>query len=508
MTLFGRKNAVFINHISLTITSFCTLLCIILAPLELRARETITMFLGEIQVLEIDKIERVAIGNPKVASNSILSQGQLVLLADAVGVTTMHIWLQDGSEKDFDIVVNKKKVFDDYQELVTLLSGFQGVSAVRVGELTVVRGKVHQKDKLQYDRILKIYDEVLDLVTARDVRSEISLLLEDIPDLGVREVGGSIVLTGEISKEYSAIIKVVAERYLNPDGTSMIMDLTRVHDAVAGKMIYMKVKIMELNKNITQKIGIDWGLAKQGLIGPSFEFGLETSRSGGTLLNVDGQSKVLTAPGGADLTTSRGYFGIATGIGSVINLSLQNGDGVILAEPQLSTRSGGTAEFHAGGEYPIATTSITGQVNVDYKKYGIVLKVEPMVDDKNNILAHIETEISNIDFGHSFGDYVGLLTRNTTTDVSMREGETLVIAGLVQNSAHNNYDKVKWLGDVPVLGPLFKSQDFQNERSELVIFVTPHVYDASSPLNAERQKQAERIQKEFDEIVVGNELLD
>lgn len=501
MTLSSKENGVLSNRpVGSATLLFFALLLSILTPFESGARQTITMYVGEVQVMEISDIERVAIGNPGVASNSILPQGQLVLLADAVGATTVHIWLKDGKEKNFDIIVNEKKVFDDYEELAALLSDFPGITTARIGESTVIKGKVHKKDKEQYDRILKKYNDVLDLVTAQDTRSEISLLLEDIPNLTVREVGGFTVLSGEISEEYSPLISVVEGKYQN------IMNLTRVHTAVAGKMIYMKVRIMELSKSVTERLGINWGVL--GLIGPSLEFGVETSRKGGTILNADGTSKVLTKPGGANLSTSRGYFGIATNITSLINLSLGTGDAVILAEPQLSTRSGGKAEFHAGGEYPLATTSTTGQVNIEYKKYGIMLNIEPVVDDRNNILAHLETEISTIDPGQTFGDFKGLLTRNTSTDVSLREGETLVIAGLVQDLAHKDYSKVVGLGDIPILGPLFRSKDFQNQRTELVIFVTPYVYDASSPLNANYLERAEGIQMEFNDIVKGNELLD
>ena len=479
---------------------FLALFFSLMSPVISQARETITMFLGEVKVLETETIERVAIGNPKIASNTILPQGQLILLADAAGATTMHIWLTNGKEKDFDIVVNKKQVFDDYAELVTLLSTYQGVHVTRIGKLTVIKGKINKENKSQLDRILKKYKNVLDLVTARDTRSEVSLLLQDIPGLNVKEIGGKTVLSGEISPEFAPLLGIVEKKYQN------IMNLTRVHDAVAGKMVYMQVKIMELSKSITQLLGIKWG--NLGIGGPSLEFGLETTNNGGTILNADGTSKVLTKPGGESLSTARGYFGIASGISSVINLSLQNGDGVILAEPQLSTRSGGKAKFHAGGEFPLATTSTTGQVNIEYKKYGIILNVEPVVDDHDNILAHIETEISNIDPGSSYGGYPGILTRNTSTDVSLRVGETLVMAGLVQNSAHNNMDKVKWLGDIPVLGPLFRSQDFQNKRSELVIFVTPHIYDATSNLNKQKIEESEKIQQEFEKIVKDHKLVD
>ena len=500
MTLTRRKNVPFKTNTSAPILLFLALVFLLSMPTTGTARETVNMFLGEVKVLPIEMIERVAIGNPAVASNSILPQGQLVLLGDSVGATTMHIWLKNGTEKDFEIIVSEKKVFDEYEQLVSLLSTFQEIKTIRIGDLTVVKGKVHKKDKSQFDRILKRYSDVLDLVTARDVRSEVSTLLADIPNLKVKEIGGYTVLSGEISKEFSPLINIIEQKYKN------VMNLTRVHEAVAGKMIYMKVKIMELSKSITQQLGIKWG--NLGILGPSFEFGLETSADGGSLLNLSGTSKALTTTGGEKMSSARGYFGIATGITSVINLSLQNGDGVILAEPQLSTRSGGKAKFHAGGEYPLATTSSVGQVSIEYKKYGIMLNIEPVVDDHSNIIAHIDTEISNIDHGTSYNGYPGILTRNTSTDISLKAGETLVMAGLVQNSAHNNFDKVKWLGDIPVLGPLFRSQDFQNQITELVIFVTPYIYDASSKLNTEKIEEARLIQGEFEKLIKGHELVD
>ena len=469
-------------------------------PLEAGERDSISMYLGEVQVLEIGGIERVAIGNPKVASNTILPQGQLVVLADSVGITTLHIWLKDGSEKQFDVIVKDKEVLDSVQELSSLLADIQGISVVKIGNQTVIKGSIAKKDRSQYDRILSRYKDVLDLVTIRDTGSDISRLLEEVPNVSVRDIGGYTVISGEVDDEFDQLIKIVEKKFPN------ILNMTRVHEAVAGKMIYMKVKIMEVNKKVTESLGIKWN--NLGVIGPSFEFGVEGVRQRGTILNADGTSKVFTKSGNANLTTASGYFGIATGVTSLINLSEETGDAVVLAEPQLSTRSGGKAEFLAGGEYPLATTSVSGQTTVEFKQYGIMLNIEPVVDDQGNILAHIETEISTIDDAQSFGDYKGLLTRKTNTDVSMREKQTLVIAGLVQDLAHKDYDKVKWLGDLPVLGPLFRSKDFKNQKTELVIFVTPYVYDASSPQNKENLAKAGKIQQTFDEIVKGRELLE
>jgi pilus assembly protein CpaC len=130
------------------------------------------------------------------------------------------------------------------------------------------------------------------------------------------------------------------------------------------------------------------------------------------------------------------------------------------------------------------------------------------VDDTGNILAHIETEISTIDEGNSVNGIPGISTRRTNTDVSLKSEQTLVIAGLVKDEAHKNYNKVKWLGDVPVLGQLFKSKDFQNKQTELVIFITPYIYDAASELNRKELEKSEAIDKEFGKIIEGQSILE
>lgn len=476
------------------------LLTLILFPGAAHARKTLSMYLGEIRVLKLKKIERVAIGNPKVASNTILPEGQLVLLADNIGITTMHIWLDDGSEEQFDVIVKEKANMDSYRELSELLSHMPGVSVSRLDDFLVVKGKTSKSEQKQLMSVLERYKDALNLATIEDADGVIRQLLKDVPNVSIREIDDYTVVYGEVNEEYSALIGKVAAKY------PQLLNLTRVPKAVGDKMIYMKVKVMEVNKKVTENLGINWNVTK--FLGPSLEFGVEVSQNEGTILNADGTSKVLTKPGGANLNTARGYFGIATGITSFLNLAETNGDAVVLAEPQLSTRSGGKAEFLAGGEYPMPVINNNGQVSVEFKKYGVILNVEPIVDGKGNILAHVETEISTIDNTVLVQGIPGLLTRKTSTDVSLQPKQTLVIAGLVQDLANKGYDKVKWLADIPVLGPLFRSKDFSNQRSELVIFVTPYIYDVGSPINQADQKRAAAIQASFDEIVKGNELLE
>ena len=412
----------------------------------------------------------------------------------------MHIWLEEGKEMEFDVLIRGHEQQASFQELHTLLKEVPGVKAIRIGELTVIKGQVASTDADQLTRIVGQFKGVLDLVTPKSHEEEITTLLASIPGTKIQVVGNHTVISGEVSKEYENLIKIVQDKY--PD----LMNLTRTQEAVAGKMIYMQVRIMEMKKKAEEKLGISWANI---LHGPSFEFGVEHSRNGATILNSDQTPpNSLKKAGVKDLTTSAGYFGIATGVTSTISLLEASGDTVVLAEPRLSTRSGGKASFLAGGEIPMPVVSSLGQATVEFKKYGISLDIEPVVDDRGNILAHIDTEVSMPDVSVKVQGIPGLLSRKTSTDISMRTRETLVIAGLLNESAQKGYDNVKWLGNLPILGPLFRSKDFVNEQSELVILVTPQVYDASSVPNQEGLEKADEMQRRYQEIIGGGGLLE
>jgi len=460
----------------------------------------LNMYQGEVRVLAIGEIERVAIGNPKVASNTILPNGQLVILAGSPGDTTMHIWLKNGLEEQIDIVVSQKRTLKDYQELSRLLKDIPGVSVERIGQQTVVKGRVSDRYKASLERILARYKNILNLVQPGDTAEDIALLLEGIPSIKIRDIGGYTVISGEISKDYAGLLSLAEKKFSN------VLNMTRVKQAVASKMIYMKVRIMEIDRSFTDQLGINWDMGN--VLGPSFQFGVETVRNGGTILNAEDTSKVFTKAGVTSLTTGTGYFGIATGITSMINLSETTGKGIILAEPSLSTRSGGKATFLAGGEYPVPTSNSLGATNVVFKKHGISLEVSPVVDDEGNIIAHVETEISTPDKTNAVDNIPGITTRRTSTDVSLRSGQTLVIAGLVEDLITDNSDKVKWLGDLPILGPLFSSRNFLDKKTELVIFITPTVFDASSETNRKAMEQNEKIKKEMHALLSDKGLLE
>jgi pilus assembly protein CpaC len=170
----------------------------------------------------------------------------------------------------------------------------------------------------------------------------------------------------------------------------------------------------------------------------------------------------------------------------MINALEQKGVARSLAEPNLVALSGDTASFLAGGEYPIPVAGSLGQVTVDYKKYGVGLAFTPTVLSHGLINMKIEPEVSAIDTTHTiavaYGVSVPALTvRRASTTIELRDGQSFVIGGLLQNNGQNQLEQMPWLGSVPVLGALFSSKSYQRNETDLAIIVTPHIVRPARP---------------------------
>lgn len=410
-----------------------------LPPGNAAAGENITVFVGDVKVMDVGSIDRVAVGNGKLLSTTMLDNGQLLLLAEDAGETTVHLWLSGGKEDEFKVNILPK----DSNRLVR----------------------------------------------------ELSTLLADVGDIKVKEVGERLYLTGTVLKTDEDLMKTVLSNYPG------VIDLT--HKADPGvlfpkehnRMVYMDVKITEFNTDKLQSLGIDWSDA---VAGPSAALAVDSPTNSVFRAAPD---KSLAPSFTTDLPLNisgvNGFFGIASEITSRINLLASTGDAIILAEPKLSARSGGEAEFLAGGEIPVVTTGTLGSSNVEFKEFGIKLNISPEVDDHNNIMANVSTEISAVDRSNAVGGVPAFITRRTATDVRMRDGQTLVMSGLVDRDIGKNVEKIPYLGDIPILGALFRSTDINDTRKELVIFVTPTVFDSESDFNAEKVKRREELIETF-----------
>jgi pilus assembly protein CpaC len=266
----------------------------------------------------------------------------------------------------------------------------------------------------------------------------------------VRPANDGIVLSGTVSSgQVVDRAMELAERYAPGRVSNLMM--------VGGsQQVMLQVRFAEMSRTIRQELGVNMNLSDAS--GRS-SFGGTSNPSGGTLSVVSS-------------------FG-----GNVrLNIMLQalEREGLVrtLAEPNLTALSGQSAEFFAGGQFPVPTLNEeTGQTSVQFQPFGIRLDFSPTVIDGQIINLSLATQVSSIDTqvpGASLS-LPGLRTREAATTVELRDGESFAIAGLLQDDFRDAIGKVPWLGDLPVLGALFRSANYQREQSELVIIVTAHM---------------------------------
>lgn len=289
-------------------------------------------------------------------------------------------------------------------------------------------------------------------------------LKQILPDetIEVRTANDGIVLSGTVSSTAKLDRAMeLANRYA-PERVSNLM-------TVGGtQQVMLKVRFAEMQRSVSKNLSSSLAIAGNRIGGET-----------GTYLdngNGIGGNKTVRSD-------AAGGFSIGAGIGSLefeVLLEALESKGVVrtLAEPNLTALSGQQASFLAGGEYPVPVADDQG-VKVEYKPFGVELTFIPTVLDGDLMNLQMVASVSSIDSTVT-QEAAGITlnafkTRKTSTTVEMRDGESFAIAGLLQDDFRDNSSSIPWLGDVPVLGALFRSASYQRNQSELVIIITPHL---------------------------------
>ncbi len=453
------------------------------------------LFVGEIKTLVLKTpIERVAVGNGKLVSTSILDNGNLLVLAEEEGDTELQIWLENGKVIAHKFYIVKNNISRDAAEIKKILGNLPAAEVSEVGQNIVIKGNVSNAQAAVITKLIDIYPQIVNLSQPTS-DNELESIFSSIPYITMTRAGSKVILRGDVTAENKEFIAAVQQSY--PD----IVDLTAAPSVAVKPMVYMNVQITEFSTNALQNLGINW---TNTFNGPSAGFAQNFTSNSGSI--GDNNTSTFTLPDNTSLnalSNGAGFFGIATSITSQINLAVSSGDAIILASPTLSTRSGTEAEFLSGGEFPIPVPDGNGGITIEFKEFGIMLNVLPELGRDGQIAALVETEVSSIDQSVSVDGTPGLRSRKTKAEVSLQQGQTLAISGLVNQDIGNDVDKVKWLGDIPILGELFKSTNFRNSRSDLIIFITPYAYDANSQQNKDALAAEQALRQQFFDNVGG-----
>ena len=239
-------------------------------------------------------------------------------------------------------------------------------------------------------------------------------------------------------------------------------------------------KITELSTTLSKTLGIEWAAGGgQGA----------TGTGGG--LNIDYGEDLPDFDGSIGDFFKIGDFRRTSALIATVNALLEEGMGRVLSQPKLVVLSGEEANFLVGGEIPIRTTTSSGtstQENVEFKEYGIGMSITPTIR-KNKIDLQINLEVSDVDNANAVGDDVAFVTRSASTQLFLDDGQTIVLAGLIQQRTGETVKKVPFLGNIPIVGLVFRSRSTPTPDSdlELVISLTPYRID--SGLNPMSPKQ-------------------
>jgi pilus assembly protein CpaC len=361
-------------------------------------------------------------------------------------------------------------------ETIRIRAGFQqvlersGVSRLSVGNPEIVevqplpRGDgILVVGKKEGETDLVLWEKNAKTVWHVEVGSGKKSIVEDarrfagaFPGLTVVEAGGSVIVSGPVSTPRD---KTVLEEYARAH-PGVHLRLSLPEEKRTG-LLY-DLKILEISRGETAQLGIRWPDA------------------------IPAKGTFAVGTGDA------GTFSVGTDFETRLNLLMADGKARILSNPRLACESGSEAQFLAGGEIPIVIITPESRT-VEWKTYGIILKIHPTMAEEGKIRTRVIAEVSSVDHGSGTSDVPGFLTRRVSTHFSTPPGETVMLSGLVKSEMAKDIAKVPMLGQIPVIGELFKSRSFRENRTELAIFITPvEVTADAAPEAANWERRAEK----------------
>jgi pilus assembly protein CpaC len=376
----------------------------------------LTVTSGKSVILDSQKpIMRFSIADPKIADVIVLTPRQVYLTGKASGVTSISFW------------GNGNKLSAVYDVEVT-------------PDVASLKDKLHK-------------------------------VFPDEKDIQVKTSGDSIILAGTVSnaEKLSQVLAIAGSAPSGKKGESDKQKVINLLEVGGVHQVMLEVRISEMSKNIGRRLGINLNA-----IGRSGGSGNISLLSTFVDINANPLSAVIKGTRISGDVTWTAYID-----------ALAEHDLIkVLAQPTLITMSGKRANFLAGGEYPIPVpqSGVTGgaaTITIDYKTFGVGLNFTPTVLSNGRINMEVAPEVSDLDFTNAVNlqGYVvpGLTVRRVSTTVELADGQSFAVAGLLKDDVKEVIKKLPFLGDIPIIGLLFKSSQFQKNETELVIIVTPHL---------------------------------
>ncbi len=406
------------------------------APDTQAAADSVRILVGRSALIDVGTpISRVSLTSADVADALVTSPNQLLVHGKVPGAISMFVWSRAGAVRRYEIAV--------------------------------------QRD------LSRLSEQITQLFPTEKV--------------DVRSNGRSVILSGTVSS------KEVAERIVNVavsavDKKEDVTSVLQVREARPSNQVLLKVRFAEVSRSAMTEFGMSFFTSPTGIkntIGRAStqQFAApDFSDLAWSKANGDFGSAVTDASGKITFSDFLNLFLLSEryDLGLVLKAMQQRGLFQSLAEPNLVSESGKEASFLAGGEFPVPVMQGAGQqqsISIQFKEFGIRLNFTPTVSGER-VHLKVRPEVSSLDYGNAVvlnGFRIpALSTRRTETELDLRDGQTFAIAGLMNNQVASTMQKIPGIGDIPILGQLFRSRAAKKDQTELVVMITPHILSTES----------------------------
>lgn len=385
--------------------------------------QVLRLTMGESKIVETPAVfKRASVANPDISEQIVLSPKQIYLTGKAIGTTTLTLWGKNG----------------------------------QVGNVFTIQ----------------VSPDIARL------KEHIHLLLPDEADIQVMSSHDHITLAGSVSNG-PALNKALA--LAEPYAPKKVLNLMQVGGV---QQVMMEVKVSEMQRGLLKRLGVNF--SRQQLT-DNFDVSIGTLNNLSQVTQDDTTGVFQTVINGA----ANAFLGFQVGQDAwtvVLDMLKEHGLSKSLAEPTLITESGQPAEFLVGGEFPVPIPQQFSRITISYKEFGVGLKFTPTVLADGQISVVVNPEVSELDFANGIQlngfSVPALITRRVKTVVELGDGQSFAIAGLLQDTVRETVSKYPVLGDIPILGALFRSTSFEKNETELIVIVTPHLV---KPVNLVKQ---------------------
>ncbi len=439
------------------------------AKARAQSTRSIRIGVGQTQTVSFRRtFETVHVLHPRIADVVAYTSRSVTVAGVSPGDTELLVKMPGGRTIRVRVYVTKVQISALFRAVRRFLGVMEGVQPYLFGDWIIIEGKaltardygrVMQATQLFGKKVKNFagytqsaVDDVNKVLTAAGLTTVRATLISNM-----------IFLEGAVGSktEMAKVIKVIQ---------TMNLKVNNLVSIGKGRQVLVEVKFVELQRSNN----INFGLQLPAAI--TFSAGLE----GQVPIYPSGDSEItlnLKSPEESNTVS--------------LNLLFQSGKARLLAKPKLVCGSGEKARFMVGGEVPIVVQT-ANTFAVEYKPFGIILNIEPVADSRGNITAKLKAEVSEPDWSHAVSGFPAFVTRKVETKVTMKEGSTLILSGLYTHKMAKAINKIPLLGHIPILGELFRSRQYQREKTNLVIFVTTRTITASHPWAVKHRKLADR----------------